>query len=117
MEVSDVARNEPTIIGAQRFSVDVVGETATPVHLKDRRTVIVICDDGDDGVKVYFRGQFATPTGEVSSGSPLQWLWHLAYHLTTVMKRLKGDTSDVTDHDVDMTLVQTMTESPMRPSE
>lgn len=111
-----MAINEPTIISAQRFSVDVVGETATPVHLKNRKTVIVICDDGDDGVKVYFRGQFAPPIGEVSSGSPLQWLWHLAYHFTTVMKRLKGDESEVTDHDVDMTLVQTMLESPLRPS-
>lgn len=111
-----MAINEPTTIGFQLFSVDVVGKTATPVHLKDRRTVIVICDDGDDGVKVYIRGQFATPIGEMSNGSPLQWLWHLAYHLTTVAKRVKGNTSEVTDHDVDMTLVQTMNESPLRPS-
>lgn len=110
-----MAVNEPTIIGAQRFSVDVVGETATPVHLKDRRTVIVICDDGDDGVRVYFRGQFATPSSEVSNGSPLQWLWHLAYHFTKVAKRLKGDTSEITDHDVDMTLIEAMLESPLRP--
>lgn len=111
-----MAANEPTMIGAQRFSVDVVGKTATPVHLKDRNTVIVICDDDDDGIKVYFRGRFATPVGEVSSGTPLQWLWHLAYHLTTLKKKLKGDMSEVTDHDVDMTLVQTMIESPLRPS-
>ena len=111
-----MATNNPKKIGAQRFSVDVVGKDATPVHLKDRRTVIVICDDGDDEIKVYFRGKFTTPIGEVSSGSPLHWLWHLAYHLTTVMKRVKGDTSNVTDHDVDMTLVQTMNESPLRPS-
>ena len=96
--------------------MDVVGKTATPVHLKKRSTVIVICDDDDNGIKVYFRGRFNTPVGEVSSGTPLQWLWHLAYHLTVVAKRTKGDESEVTDHDVDMTLVQTMIESPMRPS-
>lgn len=112
-----MAANEPTVIGAQRFSVDVVGETATPVHLEDRNTVIVICDDDDDGIRVYFRGRFATPVGEVSSGTPLQWLWHLAYHLTTVKKKLRGDASEVTDHDVDMTLVQAMIESPLRPGE
>lgn len=109
-----MAINGPTIIGAQRFSVDVVGETATPVHRVGRRTVIVLCDE-DDGVKVYLRGRFATPVGEVSNGSPLQWLWHLAYHLTFVTKRTKGDESPVTDHDVDMTLLQTMLESPLRP--
>ena len=104
------------MIGPQLFSVDVVGRTATPVHLKKRRTVIVICDDADGEIKVYFRGRFTPPIGELSSGSPLQWLWHLAYHLTTVAKRMKGDESRVTDHDVDMTLVQTMSESPLRPS-
>lgn len=112
-----MAINGPTKIDAQQFSVDVVGTTATPVHLKGRRTVIVICDDDDVKIKVYFKGRFATPVGEVSNGSPLQWLWHLAYHLTAVMKRLKGDESEVTDHDVDMTLIQTMHESPLRPSE
>lgn len=106
----------PTMLDVQRFSVDVVGTTATPVHLKRRRTVIVICDSNDGGIKVYFKGLFATPDGEVSNGSPLQWLWHLAYHLTTVMKRLEGDYSEVTDHDVDMTLVKTIRESPLRPS-
>ena len=106
-----MAINEPTKIDAQQFSVDVVGTTATPVHLKDRSTVIVICDDDDGGVKVYFRGRFSAPID-----TPLKWLWHLAYHLTVVAKRLKGDESDVTDHDVDMTLVQTMIESPLRPS-
>lgn len=111
-----MAINEPTTIGFQLFSVDVVGETATPVHLKDRRTVIVICDDGDDGIKVYFRGRFNTPVGEVSNGSPLQWLWHLAYHLTTVAKRVKGDTSEVTNRDVDMTLIQATIKSPLKPS-
>lgn len=105
--------NKPRKIGAQQFSVDVVGTTATPIHLKRRRTVIVICDD--DEIKVYFRGRLATPVGDVSNGSPLQWLWHLAYHITTVMKRLEGDLSNVTDHDVDMTLVETMLESPLRP--
>lgn len=107
--------NKPTIIGAQRFSVDVVGRTSTPVHLKDRNTVIVICDDGD-GIKVHFRGNFATPVGKVSNGTPLQWLWHLAYHLTKVEKSLRGDESEVTDHDVDMTMVQAMLESPLRPN-
>lgn len=111
-----MAINGPKKIGAQQFSVDVVGATATPIHLKGRRTVIVICDDDDDEVKVYFRGRFAPPTGVISNGSPFQWLWHLAYHLTTVMKKLEGDTSRVTDHDVDMTLVQAMIESPFRPS-
>lgn len=110
-----MATNEPTIIGAQRFSVDVVGQTSTPIHLKDRNTVIVICDN-DDRIKVHFRGRFATPIGEVSNGSPLQWLWHLAYHLTMVNKRLGGDESEVTDHDVDMTMVQAMLESPLKPS-
>lgn len=110
-----MAINEPKKIGDQLFSVDVVGTTATPIHRMRRRTVIVICDDGD-GIKVYFRGRFTAPIGDVSNGSPLQWLWHLAYHLTTVMKRLEGDTSEVTDHDVDMTLVQTMLENPLRPS-
>lgn len=112
-----MAINKPRKIDAQQFSVDVVGTTATPIHLKRRRTVIVICDDGDDDeIKVYFRGRFAAPVGDVSNGSPLQWLWHLAYHITTVMKRLEGDTSMVTDHDVDMTLVQTVVESPFKSS-
>lgn len=110
-----MAINEPTMIGPQLFSVDVVGRTATPVHLKKRRTVIVICDDDDNKIKVYIRGQFSTPVGEVSNGSPLLWLWHLAYHLTTVAKRVRGDTSEVIDHDVDMTLVQAINESPLRP--
>ena len=111
-----MAINGPTKIGAQQFSVDVVGTTATPIHLKKRRTVIVICDNDDDEIKVYFKGLFATPVGEVSNGSPLQWLWHLAYHFTAMMKRLNGDDSDVTDREVDMTLVRTMCESPLRPS-
>ena len=110
-----MAINRPKIIAPQLFSVDVAGETATPVHRVGRRTVIVICDDGDYGIKVYLRGRFASPVGETSNGSPLQWLWHLAYHLTLVAKRTKGDESEVTDHDVDMTLVQTMLESPLRP--
>lgn len=111
-----MAINGPKRIGAQQFSVDVVGTTATPIHLKGRKTVIVICDDGDDEIKVHFRGRFATPIGDVSNGSPHQWLWHLAYHLTTVMKRMEGDTSRVTDRDVDMTMVQAMIESPFRSS-
>lgn len=110
-----MAINRPTRIVPQLFSVDVTGETATPVHLKKRRTVIVICDDDDNNIKVYFRGKLTTPVGEASNGSLLQWLWHLAYHLTFVTKRTKGDESPVTDHDVDMTLVQTMLESPLRP--
>lgn len=109
-----MAINGPKRISAQQFSVDVVGTTATPIHLKGRRTVIVICDDGDN-IKVYFRGRFASPVGDMSNGSPLQWLWHLAHHLTTVMKRFGGDTSMVTDYDVDMTLIQAMKESPLRP--
>lgn len=111
-----MATNEPKKIDAQQFSVDVVGTTATPIHLKGRKTVIVICDDGDDEIKVHFRGRFNTPVGDVSNGSPLQWLWHMAYHLATVMKRLEGDPSDVTDLDVDMTMVQAMIESPFRQS-
>lgn len=107
----------PTMLDAQKFSVDVVGTTATPVHLKGRKTVIVICDNNDDEIKVYFKGRLDTPNGEVSNGSPLQWLWHLAYHLTTVMKRLEGDYSEVTDHDVDVTLMKTIRESPLRQSE
>lgn len=109
-----MAISGPTKIGAQKFSVDVVGRTATPIHLKGRRTVIVICDDEDD-IKVYLRGQVAAPVGDVSNGTPYQWLWHLAYHLTTMMKGFEGDTSMVTDSDVDMTLVQTMHESPLKP--
>lgn len=108
--------NEPKRIDAQQFSVDVVGETATPIHLKGRKTVIVICDD-DDGIKVHFRGRLASPIGEMSNGSPLQWLWHLAYHLTTIKKRINGDESEVTDRDTGMTLARTMYESPLRPSE
>lgn len=111
-----MAANKPTVIDDQRFSVDVVGETSTPVHLEDRKTVIVICDDDDYGIRVYFRGQFATPVSKASNGTPLQWLWHLAYHLTKVAKSLHGDSSEVTDHDVDMTLVQAMIESPLRPN-
>lgn len=106
----------PVMLDAQRFNVNVVGATATPVHLKGRKTVIIICDSDDDGIKVYFKGRLATPDGKVSNGSPLQWLWHLAYHLTTVMKRLDGDRSEVTDHDVDVTLIKTMYESPFRQS-
>lgn len=108
--------NKPREIDRQSISVDVIGQTMTNLHLRDRDTVIVICDEDDgDGVRVYFRGRLASPVGEMSSGSPLQWLWHLAYHLTTIDKRINGDESEVTDHDVDMTLVQTMLESPLRP--
>lgn len=105
--------NRPREIDRQSISVDVTGQTMTDLHLRDRDTVIVICDDGD-GVKVYFRGRLAAPVGEMSSGSPLQWLWHLAYHLTTIKKRINGNESKITDHDVDMTLVETMLESPLR---
>lgn len=107
--------NRPREIDRQSISVDVTGQTMTDLHLRDRDTVIVICDDGD-GVRVYFRGRLASPVGEMSSGSPLQWLWHLAYHLTTIRKRINGDESKVTDHDIEMTLVETMLESPLRPS-
>ena len=107
--------NRPRKIDRQSISVDVTGQTMTDIHLRDRETTIVLCDE-DDGVKVYLRGKLATPIGEVSNGSPLQWLWHLAYHLTVVARRTKGDESEVTDHDVDMTLVQTMLESPLKPS-
>lgn len=105
--------NRPRKIDRQSISADVTGQTMTDLHLRDRDTVIVICDE-DDGVKVYFRGRLAAPVGKMSNGSPLQWLWHLAYHLTTIDKRINGDESDVTDHDVDMTLVKTMFESPLR---
>lgn len=112
-----MAINEPRRIGPQSISVDVTGQTMTDLHLKDKRSVIVICDTDDDAINVYFRGRFNTPRGEVSNGSPLQWIWHLAYHLTVVQKRISGDESDVTDHDVDMTLVQAMLESPMSSKE
>ena len=105
--------DKPRVIDRQSISVDVTGQTMTDLHLRDRDTVIVICDDGD-GVKVYFRGRLAAPVGKMSSGSPLQWLWHLAYHLATIDKRINGDESEVADHDVDMTLVKTMFESPLR---
>lgn len=105
--------NRPREIDRQSISVDVTGQTMTDLHLRDRDTAIVICDDGD-GVKVYFRGRLASPVGKMSSGSPLQWLWHLAYHLTAIGKRINGDESEVTDRDVDMTLVKTMFESPLR---
>lgn len=108
--------NKPVPIDRQSISVDVTGQTMTDLHLSHRDTVIVICDDGG-GVKVYFRGRLATPVDEMSNGSPLQWLWHLAYHLATITKRIVGDKSEVTDHDVDMTLVQAMLESPLKPKE
>lgn len=101
-----MATNVSRRIGPQSISVDVVGQTMTDLHLEDRRSVIVICDTEDDGIACYFRGQLATPGGEVSSGSPLRWLWHLAYHLTVINKWLRGDESDVTDYDVDMTLME-----------
>ena len=106
--------NKPKIINKQSISADVTGQTMTDIHLRDRDTVIILCDE-DDGVKVSLRGRLSTPIGETSNGSPLQWLWHLAYHLATIDKRINGDESEVTDHDVDMTLVQTMLESPLRP--
>lgn len=109
--------NRPREIDRQSISVDVTGQTMTDLHLRDRDTVIVICDSEDNGINVYFRGRFATPVGEVSNGSPLQWLWHLAYHLAVVQKRINGDESEVTDQDVDTTLFQTMIESPIGPKE
>lgn len=112
-----MATNEPTRIGVQRISVDVTGQTMTDLHLKNKRSVIVICDTEDDGITVYFRGRFDTPVGEVSNGSPLQWLWHLAYHLTAIQKWVNHDESEVTDQDVDTTLFQTMIESPIGPKE
>lgn len=112
-----MATNEPSRIGPQSISVDVTGQTMTDIHLAGKHSVIVICDSDDDGINVYFRGLFATPGGNVSNGSPLCWLWHLAYHLVVVEKRLHGDRSEVTDHDVDMTLIQAMLESPLRSKE
>lgn len=112
-----MATNEPSRIGPQSISVDVTGQTMTDIHLTEKHSVIVICDSDDDEIIVYFRGRFDTPDGKVSNGSPLCWLWHLAYHLTVVKKKIYGDDSEVTDHDVDMTLIQAMLESPLRPKE
>lgn len=105
--------NRPREIDRQSINVDVTGQTMTDLHLCGKHSVIVICDSEDNGIDVYFRGRLATPVGEVSNGSPLQWLWHLAYHLAVVQKWIDGDESEVTDQDVDTTLFQTMIESPM----
>jgi len=105
--------NKPKVIDKQSISADVTGQTMTDIHLRDRDTVIILCNE-DDGVKVYLRGRLSTPVGEVSNGSPLQWLWHLAYHLATIDKRIHGDESEVTDNDVDKTLIETMFESPLK---
>lgn len=108
--------NRPRVIDRQSISVNVTGQTMTDMHLRDRETVIVLCDE-DDGVKVYLKGRLASPVGEMSNGSPLQWLWHLAYHLATITKRISGDESRVTDDDVNRILMETMFESPFRSRE
>ena len=66
-------------------------------------TIVIAIVEGESGTSVYFRGNFV-PNDPLVIDSPLDWLWHLAHHLTVIRKRLNGDESDATYEDVRRTL-------------
>lgn len=86
-----------------RIHVRIDGEGVRPIDFDDATSVIAIVE-GESGTSVYFRGNFV-PNDPLVIDSPLDWLWHLAHHLTVIKKRICGDESETTYEDTRKTLL------------
>ena len=89
-----------------RIHVRIDGEGVRLVDFDDATSVIAIVE-GESGTSVYFRGNFV-PNDPLVIESPLDWLWHLAHHLTVIRKRFRGDESETTYDDTRSTLVSAL---------
>ena len=85
-----------------KIHVRIDGEGVRLIDFDDATSVIAIVE-GESGTGVYFRGNFV-PNDPLVIDSPLDWLWHLAHHLTVIRKRLRGDESEATYEDARRTL-------------
>lgn len=90
-----------------RISVSVGGVGVSPVDVKDATSVICMADT-DDTLSVYFRGDFM-PHNCLVTGTPLDWIWNLAYHLTVIRRQLDGKgQEEVTMDDVAHTIMMAL---------